>query len=447
MDGLKRHLNHSLQLRLSLALSVAILLVATLTGIFSYVSAYDEALEFQDHSLRQVAALYTRQGIAFHYAANQTTATGDDEETRIVIQFLADGAKASHGDDSQLPLPIPASVADGISTVEVGDEPFRVLVGRDATGARFVVAQEIDSRNREARVSAWRALLPFAILFPILLLVVADLIRKLFRPVAAVAAMLDNREDQDLRPIDDQALASEIRPFVHAINRLLERVARTLEGQKRFVADAAHELRTPLTALSLQAEGLESEAMSSRAQAQVMQLRRGIGRSRKLVEQLLALAGAQLGAQPSGTVSVHETCRLVLEDLMPLVEQKQLDIAVEGTDVRLIIRDVDLRAVIKNLVENAIRHAPEGGHVAIRTEKTDAVAQLRVWDNGPGIAPEEWERVFDPFYRGQGNQQDGSGLGLSIVRNIVQRTGGTIDVGFADPTHRQGWFVRLCWPP
>ncbi|GAB1618334.1 ATP-binding protein [Pseudomonas sp. NGC7] len=446
MDGLKRRLKYSLQLRLSLALTIAILLVATLTGLFSYVSAYDEALEFQDNSLRQVAALHTRQGLTFYYGDNQAIAAEDDEETRIVIQYLADGAKASHGDDSRLPLPIPVTVADGLSTLQVGDEPFRVWVGKDASGARFVVAQEIGSRNRDARDSAWRALLPFAILFPTLLLVVADLIRKLFKPVTALAAKLDSREDQDMRPIDDQALASEIRPFVHAINRLLARVARTLEGQQRFVADAAHELRTPLTALSLQSEGLASEPMSPQAQAKVSQLRQGIGRSRKLVEQLLALAGAQLGAEPSGSVSVHEVCRLVLEDLMPLAERKQLDIGVEGDDVRLTIREVELRAVVKNLVENAIRHAPEAGHVEVSMQQTAEAVELCVGDDGSGIAPEEWERVFDPFYRGQGNQEEGSGLGLSIVRTIVQRTGGQIDVGFIDAARQQGWCVRLRWP-
>ncbi|MCG8293136.1 ATP-binding protein [Pseudomonas entomophila] len=446
MDGLEGRVRYSLQVRLSLALSLAILLVAALTGIFSYVSAYDEALEFQDNSLRQVAALYARQGITFRYAGNPVTAMEDDEETRIVIQFLADGAQASHGDDSRLPLPIPATVADGLSTVEVGGEPFRVLVVGNAAGERLVVAQEIDSRNRDARESAWRALLPFAILFPILLLVVADLIRKLFRPVATLAATLDRREDQDLRPIDDQALASEIRPFVHAINRLLARVARTLEGQKRFVADAAHELRTPLTALSLQAEGLEAAVTCAAAQAQVAQLRRGIGRSRKLVEQLLALAGAQLAVQPSGTVSLHEACRAVLEDLMPLAQRKQLDIGVEGEDARLSIRDIELRAVIRNLVENAIRHAPVGGQVDVQVEQTPTVVQLCVRDDGPGIDPMEWERVFDPFYRGQGRQEEGAGLGLSIVQGIVQRTGGVIVVGFADATRQVGWRVCLRWP-
>ncbi|WP_060507498.1 HAMP domain-containing sensor histidine kinase [Pseudomonas sp. NBRC 111124] len=445
MDGLKTRLRQSLQLRLSVALSVAILLVATVSGAFSYFSAYDETLELQDNSLHQVAALYMRQGLAFRYPGTAHAADADDEETRIVIQYLADGQSVSHADDSQLPLPIPGSVADGLSTVVVGNEPFRVLVRTDASGKRFAVAQEIHSRNRDARNSAWRALMPFAILFPILLLVVANLIRELFRPVSTLAAMLDTRDDQDLRPLDVHPLATEIRPFVQAINRLLGRVSRTLEGQKRFVADAAHELRTPLTALSLQAEGLEQEAMSARAQLQVAKLRRGIGRSRKLIEQLLALANAQLAEAAPGSVSLHETCRLVLEDLMPLAEQKQLDIGLEGDDAQLPMQEVELRTVIKNLVENAIRHAPEGGHVELQVEQNAEWIVLNVHDDGPGVPPQDWERVFDPFYRGSEHVGEGSGLGLSIVRTMVQRAGGEVTVGYTDEARQLGWRVCLRW--
>lgn len=445
MDGLKTRLKQSLQLRLSVALSVAILLVATVSGAFSYFTAYDEALDLQDNSLHQVAALYLRQGLAFHYSGSAQPAAADDEETRIVIQYLADGQSVSHADDSQVPLPIPGSVANGLSTVVVGNEPFRVLVSTDTSGRRFAVVQEIDSRNRDARKSAWRALLPFAILFPILLLVVANLIRELFRPVATLAAMLDTRDDQDLRPIDERLLATEIRPFVQAINRLLGRVSRTLEGQKRFVADAAHELRTPLTALSLQAEGLEHETMSERAWLQVAKLRRGIGRSRKLVEQLLALASAQLAEASPGSVSLQETCRLVLEDLMPLAEQKQLDIGLEGDDALLPMQEVELRTVIKNLVENAIRHAPVGGHVDLQAQHSAGWIALCVRDDGPGVPPQDWERVFDPFYRGNQQVGEGSGLGLSIVRTIVQRSGGEVAVGYADEATQLGWRVCLRW--
>lgn len=445
MDGLKGRLNQSLQLRLSMALSVAILLVATASGIFSYVAAYDEALDLQDNSLHQVAALYMRQGLTFHYSGSAQPGGMDDEETRIVIQFLSDGQSVSHADDSQLPLPIPGSVTDGLSTVVVGNEPFRVLVSTDSSGRRFAVVQEIDSRNRDARKSAWRALLPFAILFPILLLVVANLIHELFRPVSTLAATLDARDEDDLRPIDERLLATEIRPFVQAINRLLGRVSRTLEGQKRFVADAAHELRTPLTALSLQAEGLEHEIVSERAQAQVAKLRLGIGRSRKLIEQLLALASAQLADPSPGSVSLHQTCRLVLEDLMPLAEAKQLDIGLEGEDACLPVQEVELRTIIKNLVDNAIRHAPLGGHVDLQVAQKAGWIILTVQDDGPGVPPEDWERVFDPFYRGNQHVGEGSGLGLSIVRTIVQRSGGEVTVGYADHAKQLGWCVCLRW--
>lgn len=445
MEGFKRRVSQSLQLRLSVALSVAILLVATLSGAFSYFSAYDEALELQDNSLRQVAALFMRQGLTFNYPTGRQPVVDDDEETRIVIQYLSDGLAVGHTDDSQLPLPLPGAVADGLSTVTVGNEPFRVLVRKDLHGKRFAVAQEIDSRNRDARESAWRALLPFAILFPILLLVVSNLIRELFRPVGALATMLDTRDDQDLRPIDERMLANEIRPFVQAINRLLGRVERTLESQKRFVADAAHELRTPLTALSLQAEGLEPETLSPRAQAQVAQLRLGIGRSRNLIEQLLALASAQLGDMPPGAVSVHEACRLVLEDLLPLAEQKQIDIGLEGEDVYLPMREIELRAVIKNLVENAIRHAPVTGRVELFVEQGAGTVMLCVRDDGPGVAPEEWGRVFDPFYRSTDSAGEGAGLGLSIVQTIVVRSGGEVKVGYTDEVSRKGWCVCLHW--
>lgn len=143
--------------------------------------------------------------------------------------------------------------------------------------------------------------------------------------------------------------------------------------------------------------------MTARAQAQVAQLRLGIARSRKLIEQLLALASAQLGALPTPAVSLHEVCRRVLEDLMPLAEQKQLDIGLEGDDARLPIREVELRTVISNLVENAIRHAPVAGHVDLRVEQGVGQVTLSVSDDGPGIDPQEWERVFDPFYRGTGS--------------------------------------------
>ncbi|GGU55309.1 two-component sensor histidine kinase [Pseudomonas laurentiana] len=444
MDGFKRRLSDSVQLRLSVTLSLAILIVAVLAGVFAFVSALKEAHEMQDETLRQVAVLFDRQQMTLRYPGGEQV-VGDDEESRVIVQYLVDSGKATGNDDATIPLPFPTSLADGLSTLSIAGEKFRILVRTTAAGERIVVAQEADVRDKEARKSAWRSLLPFLILFPVLLVVVADLVRKLFRPIAILSAEIDQRDKQALHPIDETHLPTEIRPFVVAINRLLKRVAQAMEAQRRFIADAAHELRSPMTALSLQAERLSSTEMSASAHECFLPLSQGIERSRKLIEQLLTLAAAQSIAERSQTsVSVHEVFRRVLEDLLPLAEHKGIDIGVESTeDVQIIINEMDLFIVVKNLVDNAIRYTPAGGRVDLRVELAQETVILEIKDSGPGISVEEQSLVFDPFYRSLGTGEAGSGLGLSIVTAITGRIGARIRLSFSDEVNQSGLCVSL----
>lgn len=447
MDGFKKRLSESVQLRLSLALSLTIVLVAVAASAFVFVSALDEAHELQDDTLRQVAMLYDRQHMTLHYPEGPAL-EGDDEESRVIIQHLADGSQALANGDETLPLPLPATLVDGLATVNVGGEAFRVLVHSTSRGERIAVAQEVGARDKDARESAWRSLLPFLILFPVLLLVVGDLVRKLFRPIASLAAEIDRRGEQLLHPIDEQHLPAEVRPFVVAINRLLARVAQAMDGQRRFVADAAHELRSPMTALSLQAERLAACSLQVSARERLLPLCQGIERSRQLIDQLLSLAAAQAAVpRPQARIGVHAVYRRVLEDLLPLAEQKHLDIGVEGSaDVQLLINPMDLFTLIKNLVDNAIRYTPAGGTIDLCLAQTDTGVCLQVKDSGPGISVEEHDRVFDPFYRTLGSGETGSGLGLSIVRAIAERVGARVALGFTDETSRRGLCVSLWFP-
>ena len=443
MDGFKKRLSESVQLRLSVALSLAILLVAVLAGIFAFVSAFDEAHELQDDTLHQVAVLFDRQQMTLQYPEGQRI-EGDDEESRLIIQYLADGKNATGNTDEVIPLPLPTDLVDGLSTLQIGGEAFRVLVRTTVHGERIAVAQEVSARDKDARESAWRSLLPFLILFPVLLLVIGDLVRKLFRPIASLAAEVDRRAEQELYPVDEQHLPTEIRPFVVAINRLLGRVAQSVDSQRRFVADAAHELRSPMTALSLQAERLATADMSAAARERLLALSRGIERSRKLIDQLLSLAAAQSAAQrPQATVSVHDIYRQVLEDLLPLAERKHLDIGVEGEDVQVLINPMDGFTLVKNLVDNAIRYSPEGGKIDLWVTLEQGTARLQIKDCGPGISVDEYARVFDPFYRCLGSGETGSGLGLSIVREIAQRSGARVELGFADEINKTGLCVSV----
>ena len=442
MDGFKKRLSESVQLRLSVALSLTILLVAVVASSFAFFSALDEAHELQDETLHQVALLFDRQQMTLHYPQGQDT-EGDDEESRMVIQYLIDGRIASGNSDASLPLPLPTTLADGLSTVEVGGEAFRVLVRTTARGERIAVAQEVDARNKDASESAWRSLLPFLILFPVLLLVVSDLVRKLFRPIATLAAQIDQRAEQQLHPIDEQHLPTEIRPFVVAINRLLARVAQSMDRQRRFVADAAHELRSPMTALSLQAERLAATELPAQARERLQPLVRGIERSRQLIDQLLSLAAAQFACErPQTRVSVHAVFRRVLEDLLPQAESKQLDIGVDSReDVQVMINEMELFTLIKNLTDNAIRYTPAGGKIDLGVELIEGCARLQVKDSGPGIRPDEQARIFDPFYRSLGSGETGSGLGLSIVKAIAERIGARVELQFSDKLNNSGLCV------
>ncbi len=448
MDGFKRRLNESIQLKLSFSLSLAILVVAMVAGTFSFVSALDESHELQDDMLRQVAALFNRQPFPLFHPGNHSRAKDSDEESRVIVQYLSKGSNTSESVDAGAPLPLSMALADGLHTLGAGGEPFRVLVKTTASGERIAVAQETGVRDEIARNSALRTVMPFLILVPILLLIVANLVRKMFRPITAISMEIDRRTERELHPVNEDHLPVEVRPFIVAINRLLNRIAQSMDTQRRFVADAAHELRSPLTAMSLQAERLAEAEMSAQARERLVTLQRGIRRNRNLLDQLLTLAKAQATtALPTSPVSILGIYRRVLEDLQPLAEAKHIDLGVEGEqDARVLVRELDLVAVVKNLVDNAIRYTPEGGRVDLSVNTIKGRAILSIQDSGPGIALAERERVFDPFYRTLGNDQVGSGLGMSIVKTISDRIGAEVQLGFSDEVNGSGLRVRILIP-
>lgn len=448
MDGLKRRLNESVQLKLSFTLSLAILVVAIVAGIFSFLSAFDEAHELQDDVLRQVAQLMDRQRLSPAPPTTDVRPKDVDEESRVIVQYLGEANPSEASVDAGGTLPLPTTLADGLHTLEIGGELFRVLVKTTAAGERIAVAQEAGFRNEIARDGALRTVMPFLILVPVLLLIVADLVRKMFRPIAALSKEIDLRAEQELHPVEDRHLPVEVRPFAVAINRLLARVGQSMDSQRRFVADAAHELRSPLTALSLQAERLADAEMSRMARERLTVLRQGIERGRSLLDQLLTLAKAQSATDtPKSPVSVQGIYRRVLEDLMPLAEAKHIDIGVEGTqDAEVWASELDMIALVKNLVDNAIRYTPEGGRVDLSVGISEGKAELRVQDSGPSIPLAERDRVFDPFYRTLGSEQIGSGLGLSIVQTIAHRIGAEIRLDFVDETQQTGLKVSVIVP-
>lgn len=446
MAGLQRWVNRllrdSIRVRLSLGLSLAILVVATTAGAFSFLGARDEANELQDETLQQVATLLARVSVPLARLDRAGAAAAGDE-FKLLVQALGPGAAAA-GD-----LPLRADLGEGFHTVQVAGEAYRVLVKATRDGRRIAVSQAQSVRDELARDGALRSVLPLLILVPVLLWVVSDLVRRLLAPVTRLAAEIEGRSNEALHPMVSERLPAELRPFVDAINRLMARVSQSVQAQRRFIADAAHELRSPLTALSLQAERLERAEMSGVARERLLSLSEGIARARHLLEQLLNLARVQADTPaPDEGTSVEQVVRHVLADVLPLAEARQIDIGMlPGPDLalRLPVAEIDLLLIVKNLIENALRYTPVGGQVDVGVSLVDGQALIQVEDNGPGIAPEERERVLDAFYRVLGSEQIGSGLGLTIVRAAVDRLGGRMALADAQRFAR-GLLVSV-WLP
>ncbi|MDO4795140.1 MAG: ATP-binding protein [Brachymonas sp.] len=435
-----------MRLRLALWLSSAIAAVAVVAGGYAFWQTFEEVHDLQDDVLRQVAALVSHAGEPAMQALQHATDDDEldiDDDTQLRIQPL--GQPAAKGDGY-----LPDTLPSGLHTLDLDGTGYRLLVHSLPGGQRFAVMQETSLRNEIALNSAMLTVLPLLLLVPLLVLMTVLLVHRMLKPVATLAREVDARHETALHAVSQHKLPSEIRPFVHAINRLLARVDQSMAAQRRFVADAAHELRSPMTALSLQAQRLAAAEMSPGAQERLHSLQQGIERNRRLLDQLLTMARAQeASAAPAQAVELNEVFRQVLEDLMPLAEARHIDLGLvegaEGQGLQLHVQAVDALTVVKNLVDNAIRYAPDGGRVDVSARQLGGSIVIEVQDNGPGIAAHERSRVLDAFYRVAGTEATGSGLGLSIVQAIVQRWGGRIELLDA-PHATSGLLVRVHGP-
>lgn len=216
-------------------------------------------------------------------------------------------------------------------------------------------------------------------------------------------------------------LPAELIPLVRAVNRMLDRVEAGFAIQRRFTANAAHELRTPLQLL---ASGIEALGADCRAEP----LREDVRRMSRLVSQLLAVARLDARTEPvSGTADLAKVARETLAFLAPLAVACGVSVALECPPGPVTVRgDAGLIGdLIRNLVENALAVSPAGTEVTVAV---DPEGYLNVIDQGPGIAPEYRERVFERFWRAPEAPPGGSGLGLAIVKEIAEASGATLSI-------------------
>jgi two-component system sensor histidine kinase TctE len=325
-----------------------------------------------------------------------------------------------------------------------GDEPQLALVQ---------VAETLEKRAQLANAIIKGVILPQFIILPIVLALVWFALARGLSPLAQLQERIRARGSDDLSPIASNQVPEEISPLVRSLNEMLSRLSLSIEMQKRFIADAAHQMRTPLAGMRMQSELALRQTDSGEIHRSLEQLAKSSEAATRLVNQLLALARAENQPQ-AGTamlpLELSELARSAVQDWVQASFVHRIDLGFEAPPepVQIVGNPTMLRELLSNLIDNALRYTPAGGSVTVRVRAGEQGC-LEVEDTGPGIPPQERERVFERFYRILGNSAEGSGLGLAIVREIAQQHGAEIDL-FNNPRaplpKQPGALFRLTFP-
>lgn len=409
-----------------LALLLAMLAFAAgVMGAVTYHNVLAETEALFDYQLRQMALSLRDQG---EIAPDQAGALADRELDFVIQIWSADGQTiyASRPHDE-----LPARAQLGFADVSAGKQTWRTFTA--LRGQRVIqVAQPRQIRQRLAAGAALRSVAPLVGIAPLIALLTWAAATRVLRPLRQVARSVRAREPHSLAPLPATGLPEELSPLVQALNGLLAQLAQAMDTQRAFVADAAHELRSPLQALKLQIRLLERAGDETARAEATHALAEGVDRSAWLVEQLLVLARNEPGAPPlaPAAVDLAEAARGALAATVPLARARGTELDLQApAPVPLQGDAASLAVLVRNLVDNAVRHSPPGTRVAVSAALEDGAPQLVVDDAGPGIPVADRERVFDRFYRRDPGAGDGSGLGLAIVRTIATRHGAAVTLG------------------
>src|SRR5580658_1990154 len=442
----------SLRRRMAMAVAGAAWVVFLILGFLVYravagstAAQFDEmlqqqavlALRYADHEYGEGDSVVPRSG-----AANARAMPFE-----VVYQINTRAGQLLYRSAGSPSAPLAVGNEPGYSNAVLDDRSWRVY-SLSSASTPLVIHMAEPLENREAALSRTLHAVALPLLFALMLLtfLIGVVTERAFRPVRRMAADLAGRGADDLSAVNTAEMPVETHALGVALNDLLARHAEVLARERRFTADAAHELRTPLAALRAQAQVAARATTPSEARRALDKLQANIDRTTHLMSQLLSLARLEPGSSFSAgqTTQAKVVVDLVLEDLAQAAREKQIEIMLDGCLQRLPGAPEVLYLLIRNLLENSIRHVSERGRVALKLIERDQWAVLSISDNGPGIPSAERSRALERFYRIPGSASSGSGLGLSIVGRVVELLAGEIEL--SDPPVGTGLVVTVRLP-
>lgn len=326
--------------------------------------------------------------------------------------------------------PLKPDFIDGFATVQIEGEPWRVYAISDASNQVQVQAgQPMSALVDELTRGLYYALGISSLALLVVGLAVRFVVGRSLESVMTVRSAIVSREALDLTPLPAADLPSEIHPLVESFNRLLARLQEAMQAERRFLVEAAHELRTPLAVLLGQAQVAQRARTIEEARPVLDQLVRGAERSARLSQQLLHSARIERQASEHVPIELADIITVLIQDFEMMAAQKHQNISLHA-EPGLVRGDLDdLGILVSNLLDNALRYAGHGGHVAVRCVRAGEAMRLEVLDDGPGVPETDRERIFDRFHRVAGSAEGGSGIGLSLVARIARSHGANIATG------------------
>jgi two-component system sensor histidine kinase TctE len=323
-----------------------------------------------------------------------------------------------------------------------------VYGGATPQAAVVVVAETGESRDALSRQIWLEGLARQGVLIVAAALLVWFGLGRGLRPLLRLRDSLLARAAADRSPIDTSGVQTEVRPLIEALNHHNTQLDQLIATRQRFIADASHQMRTPLAEMRTQIDVSLRQGGPELAQQTLADLRHGIDALARTIGQMLLLARTEpeaLDAAARQPVVLATLARDTALEWVAAARKKAIDLSVDSTfadEATVQGHALLLHELLANLLDNAIRYSPPRAEIVVRVRALPQ-PMLEVEDNGPGIAADERERVFERFYRGRQVSAPGSGLGLAIVREIAASHGARVEL--ATPASGHGLLVRVRW--
>lgn len=450
----------SIRRRLTLLLAAVAALLSVLSWAMVTTLAREAAQRAQDNVLAAsittiVETLRSEQGeirLELPYAA--IAMLGAISEDRVFYRVTVNDENLTGYAD----LPVTESGQQGqvlFSTKEYRGAAIRmgstirpISAGGVQKMVVVTVAQTRDGAEAIATDLSQSAAILSVALFAVAVSLSAIVVATSLRPLNEIAAAVSRRGPSDLRPLQRPA-PEELAPLMAALNRLMDRLRKSIRRSEDFIAEAAHRIRTPLATVRAQAELALRMAQDNTEKERLRRIIRAVDESSRSAGQLLDHATVAFRTEnlTRDRLDLADLAAHTVAAIEPTASMRDIRLHLESTPAHIDGDPILLESAIRNVLDNAIKYSPEDTLVALRVVKSDGEARLVVCDEGPGLGDEPFDTLTERFRRGTNTAAIvGSGLGLTIVSEVLAAHGGRLELASSTPTERGGACVSLVLP-